>query len=701
MYQAGGDVLASLWSARSIAVVGASTRAGTPGHSVLVYLRRYGYTGTVVPIHPSAGTLDGRPAWPTVRAYRADSGNTVELALIAVPATVVHDAVADCGAAGVKVVIIGSSGFAETGDSGRAVQDALVLMARADGMRIVGPNCIGALGPASGLVASFSPLFGGESTELIAGGIGFASASGALGFGTVSLALARGMGLRAAVSTGNEADVSALEVLAALAADDECAALIGYAESLGDGTGLRALATAAAAHRKPVALLVGGVSEDGARAAASHTGALATGDRVVDGVLRQYGIVRVADVDDLLDVGDAFALVPAPVGDRVAVITTSGGSGILATDEIGRAGLRLATLAPSTRDELVTIVPPYGSVANPVDVTATVMNDRTLVARALDAVAGDDGVDVLVLCFCVLVGSDVDAIVDALTEIRKRYGKPVVVARTGADHLAPLAASMLRAAGIPSYPTPARAVRAVSALHRAAVRAPSDVDSAAAVPAPETGSETDVKAALAAAGVRVPVGRIVVREADLFDAVRACRGRAVFKAVVPGLAHKTEAGGVLLGVDAAGAPEAYQRLMSLPGALGVLVEEQVDGGVEVLVGVAASPLGPVLTIGVGGVLTELIDDAAVRLLPVTRDDVHAMIAETRVARLLAGLRGAPPGDVDAFVDLVLRVVDVTGGWPGDLDLNPVVVRADDAVVLDAAWLPTALGGSAHGETEES
>lgn len=690
------DPLRSLWAARSIAVVGASARETTPGHAVLRYLWRFGYSGTIIPIHPTAVEIAGLPVWPSVRAARDATGQPVDLALILVPATAVPAAIDDCVASGVPVAIVGSSGFAETGVAGRAVQDDLVARARAGGMRVVGPNCIGSLGASDGLVASFSPLFGGAGTTLNAGsaasGIGFASASGALGFGTVSLALARGMALHAAVSTGNEADVSALEVLAALAADPGCDAVLGYAESLSDAAGLRALADAARDHHKPVALLVGGVSTEGARAAASHTGALATGDRIVEGVLRQFGIARVADVDDLLDVGDAFSLAfrgDRLIGDRVAVITTSGGSGILATDEIDRASLRLAVLAPETTTALETIVPAYGSAANPVDVTATVMNDRTLVRRALAAVAGDPGVDVLVVCFCVLVGADVDAIVDALTAVMASSGKPVVVARTGADHLAPQAAAALRAAGIPSYPTPARAIRAAAALHMASrPRRPTTTRECESVAPPATGSEGDVKAVLAAAGVRVPIGRVATTPAEAEAAVTACHGQAVFKAVVPGLAHKTEAGGVVLGIDVDRSRATFDRLMSLAGATGVLVEEQVDGGVELLVGIASSPLGPVLTVGVGGVLTEVIDDASVRLLPVTRGDVHAMISETRVARLLGGVRGKAPADIEAFVDLVLRVAEVAGGWPGDLDLNPVVARAGDAVVLDAAYLPT-------------
>jgi acyl-CoA synthetase (NDP forming) len=688
-------VLDVLWAATSVAVVGASARAGAPGHSVLSYLERFGYAGRVIPINPNADRIGDRLAWPSVSAYRAATGEPVDLAVVLVPASACLDAITDCADAGVVVAIVGSSGFAEVGPEGRELQSKLVAVARAGGMRLVGPNCIGALGPQTGLVASFSPLFGGAETRLLSGGadgsvrapdsapraIGFASASGALGFGTVSLALDRGLPLRAAVSTGNEADVSALEVLTALACDPECGALLGYAESLSDADGLRALAAAASEHGKPVALLVGGVSEAGARAAASHTGALATGERVVDGVLRQFGIERVDDVDELLDVGDAYALIGGTVGDRVAVITTSGGSGILATDAIDRHGLRLADLAPSTRAELAQIVPAYGSAANPVDVTATVMSDRSLVGRALHAVAGDPGVDALVVCFCVLVGADVDAIVDALAEAKQRFGKPVLVARTGAEHLAPQATAALRAAGVPSYPTPGRAVRAVAALHRSrplpGIAAGTD---GVASRAPGSG-EAELKAALAEAGIRVPIGRVVTDEAT---AVAACPERAVFKVVAPGLVHKSDVGGVLLDIDAGRARDAYHQLMTLPGAAGVLVEEQVPAGIEVLVGVADSALGRILTVGVGGVLTEVVDDVAIRLLPVGEPDVREMIAQTRVGAMLSGLRGAPPANVDALVELVVAVARLAADWPGDLDLNPVVVTPREAIVLDAA-----------------
>lgn len=695
------DPLSALWAARTIAVVGASERPGTPGRQLVEHLLRFGYAGTVVPVNPRAGTVLGRRAYPSLAA----AGIDVDLAVVVVPAAAVPDAVRDCARAGVRVVIVGSSGFAETGAAGRALQGEVAAVARAAGMRLVGPNCIGSVGPATGLVASFSPLFSGTHTTLVAGRVGFASQSGALGFGAVSLAFERGIGLFAAVTTGNEADVTALEVLAAMATSPDCDAVLGYVESLADGPALRALA----ATGKPVALLVGGASEAGARAAASHTGALATPGRVVDGALRQLGIVRARDVDDLLDAGAAFALAPrsgatrrpAPGGiPGVGVVTTSGGSGILAADAVSQYGLRLAELAPDTVDALRRVVPPYGATANPVDVTATVMRDPTLVGRCLDAVAADPAVDVIVLCFCVLAGDDADAVVAALPDLLARYGKPVLVARTGAEHLAPAVRRRLAELGVPVYLTPGRAVAAAAALLGAgapgaagAAGAALSAGGAVAAPpshgsAPAAGAtEAELKELLAGAGVRVPRGRVITEPDRAAAAVADVGGRAVLKLVAPGLLHKTEAGGVVLGVTPATAPAVAARLLGLPGATGVLVEEQVSDGVELLVGIAPSPLGPVLTLGAGGVLTEVLDDVAVRLLPVTEADIRRALAETRVGRLLAGFRGRPPADVDALVALVARVTRLAAGWPGELDLNPVVVSDRGAVVLDAAYLP--------------
>ncbi|MGH8970920.1 MAG: CoA-binding protein, partial [Actinomycetes bacterium] len=500
-------MLAPLWDAASIAVIGATERPGALGRLPITFLRRYGYPGRILPINPSSPTVLGLDAYPTVTA----APGPVELALVMVAADRVAAAVDDCVAAEVPVAVVMSSGFAESGPAGKALQDDVVRRARAGGMRIVGPNCIGTVGFATGQVSTFSPLFGADDVPMRSGSVAFVSQSGALGYGAVSLALARGLGLGWAVNTGNEADVGAVEVLEALAARDDCTALLAYVESLADGAALRRLA----AQGKPVAVLKAGSSEAGAQAAASHTGALAAGDRVVDGVLRQLRIARAGDVDDLLDLGDAFEQPRRPAGPRTAVITTSGGSGILAADAVAGTRLELARFSAGTTTTLQAAVPAFGSVANPVDITATVMSDPDLFDRCLAAVASDDGVDAVIACFCVLTGDDVDRMVDALARTADQTGKPVLVARTGADFLAPKAAAALRTAGIPAYPTPARAVRALAALWDTRPRADLS-DRGRAQPGsgsdrlPDAAaSEVDVKALLANAGLAVPRGRLV------------------------------------------------------------------------------------------------------------------------------------------------------------------------------------------------
>ncbi|MDV3223282.1 acetate--CoA ligase family protein [Intrasporangium sp.] len=696
-----GDLsaLRPLWSARGVAVIGATDREGALGRLPLDFLQRYGYAAELVPVRPDGGRVAGLESYPSVVAARA-AGREVDLAMIMVSAARVPGAVEDCIEAGVPVAIICSSGFAETGAEGAALQASVVARAREGGIRLLGPNCIGTVGVATGQVTSFSPLFSGEHTELVPGPIGFVSQSGALGYGAVSLAFARGLGLGWVVNTGNESDITSVEAMRAIAEEEGCRGILAYVESLTDLPGLRALTATGV----PVAVLKAGRSDAGARAAASHTGALAAGDRVVDAALRQVGAVRVDDVEELLDVGDVMTC-PRPGGRRVAVVTTSGGSGILAADAVEEHGLTLAALSDATTAALDEIVPAFGSSANPVDVTASVMSNGALFDRTLDVIAADDGVDAIVACFCVLTGQDVDDVVASLERVASHSGKPVLVARTGADHLAPEASRRMREAGIPSYPTPARAVRALAALCDFADAAP-DAEADVAHPAPSTvrgagtaastppapaadASEAELKELLAAQGIPVPAGRFATDADDARAAVHECGGRAVLKAVVPGLVHKSDAGGVVVGVTAETAGAAFDRVVALGGR--VWVEEQVEGGVEALVGFAPSPLGTVLTVGVGGVLTEVVADVALRVLPVARDEVGAMLDESRLGGLLAGVRGAPPSDRRALVDVVTRLCDVVADWPPgfELDLNPVTAlpQGHGVRVLDAAYVP--------------
>lgn len=683
------DSISALWAAKSVAIIGATERVSAMGRLPLEYLQKYGFSGEIFPVNPKGGNILGLPAFENVK----DIGKKIELALIMVPANFVKEAVQDCADAKVGVAIVMSSGFAEADEAGAIAQDELLAIAKKSGMRLVGPNCIGSAGGASKLTATFSPVFSSPTTPLEGGNIALVSQSGALGYGIYSLAVDRSLPIGFVVTTGNEADVTALEVAATLADDKNVDAILMYAESLADVTALREIAA-----KKPTAILKSGRSAAGAEAAASHTGALATEDRVIDAAINSSGAVRVDDVEHLLDAGSIFAGKVSMSGNRVAIITTSGGSGILGTDALEKYGLTLAKLSAKTTAALDQIVPSYGNTANPVDVTAAVMSAPDLFEKCVEVLAKDPEVDAIVATFCVLVGSDVDRIANALSSVRGVREIPVVVARTGSQSLAPEADKLFKAAKLPVFPTPERAVRSLQILRMANKPAHSverkPLCKPLATPA-DKATEDQLKAALASAGVPVPLSVVVENIDDAISAVAKVGGRSVMKAVIPGLLHKSEAGGVALDINADKAGETYQRLSHLGPDKNesnkVLVETFVPKGVETLVGITSSSLGKVLTIGVGGILTEVISDVSVRLLPVDSKIVNEMIDETRLAILFSGVRGAAASNRDAFVDTVLRITDAVIDWPTgcELDINPLTVLPDGAWVLDSAYSPAA------------
>ena len=676
--------LSLLWNAQSIAIIGATEREHAMGRAPIEYLQRYGYEGEIYPINPKGSTILGLQTFTTITEINSE----IDLALILLPAGLVEEALTQCGVAGVKVVIVMSSGFAESDADGVLAQARLVDIAKHSGMRLVGPNCIGSVGGAKKLVASFSPVFSAPTTTVEAGSIALVSQSGALGYGMYSLGLDQGVPLGVVVTTGNEADVTNLEVANALADDPTISAILLYAESLTDIGMLHKIST-----KKPTAILKVGRSAQGAIAAASHTGALATEDRIIDAAIRATGAVRVDDVEQLLDAGLIFASGLKSLGKRVAIITTSGGSGILATDALEAHGLELAVLAPESLAELRNIVPSYGNANNPVDVTAAVMSSPDLFEKCLNILAHDRGVDSIIACFAVLVGSDVERIAAALGGVSKIRKIPIAVARTGSKNLAPNAQAIFKNLNIPVFPTPDRAVAALRILNdseRTIERMSARVSSELFPTPSSTATEVEMKALWKKVGIPVPLSVVVTEEKDIQAAIKFVGGRAVLKAVVPGLLHKSEAGAVALDINADTAEATFFSLSQLSGKgikNDVLVETFIPKGVEALVGVTSSALGKVLTIGVGGILTEIVSDVSIRLLPVDESTVRQMIAETRLAALFAGARGSAPADVGAFVAAVLRIAEVASTFPesSELDINPLTVLPQGAWVLDTAY----------------
>ncbi|MFM7492192.1 MAG: acetate--CoA ligase family protein [Actinomycetota bacterium] len=679
------QAIANLWRAKSIAIIGASEREGAMSRLPISYLKKYGFKGEIFPVNPKGGEIAGITAYKSIK----DIPKKIELALIMVPVDAAKTAVRECGEAGVSIVTVMGSGFAESGESGKELQDEIISIAKEFGMRVVGPNCIGSIGSEAKLLATFSPVFASDSTELAKSGLALVSQSGALGYGTYSLGIDRSLPIGIVVTTGNEADVTALEVAKTIADDESITGLLIYAESIDDLSALEYFAKA-----KPTAILKSGRSEAGARAAESHTGALATSDRVIDAAIKRAGAVRVNDVEELLDAGAIFATKKRLAGNRIAVITTSGGSGILAADAIERYGLQLAQLSKKTRDELDQIIPAYGSSANPVDLTAAVMADKELFKKAIQVLSQDPGIDAIVAALCVLVGDDVEMIANTLKSINFEAGEklPIVIARTGSPSLAPSAVKLFIDANLPTFPVPERAVRALSIL-KDATKSKRETSSrtpiTSAIPEPKSGvTEKELKELWRQSGISVPENVLIESSAGASEAVKSVGGRAVMKVVIPGVIHKTEIGGVLLDIDEKSAENSAAKLLSLSEDAKVMVERFIPKGVEALVGVTTSSIGKVLTVGVGGVLTEVIRDSALRILPVTKDDVEEMLNETRLGQLIEGVRGERPGNRSALVETILRITDATEEWQGDfeLDVNPVTITAEGAWVLDSAYV---------------
>lgn len=679
--------LSPLWSATSIAIIGATEREGAMGRLPIDYLLRFGYQGKIFPINPKGGNIRGLTAYTNIK----DVPTKVELALVMVPANSVKNAVQDCADADVDIAVVMSSGFAESGAEGLQAQNELVDIARAKGMRLVGPNCIGSVGGKDRVLATFSPVFTAASTKVAPGNVALISQSGALGYGTYSLGLEHGLPIGVAVTTGNEADVSALEIAEELSQAKEIDTILLYLEGVDSFQRIKNIAKA-----KPTAVLKAGRSNAGAAAAASHTGALATADRVIDAALRQAGAIRVNDVEELLDAGAVFAAnADATAAKRIAIITTSGGSGILAVDAIesfaDKSNISLAQFEAETISKLEQIIPAYGNAQNPVDVTAAVMSQPGMFEECLNVVAADPNVDAIVACFCVLTGNDVEKIASALVGTRNIRSIPLVVARTGAASLAPEGARLLQEAQIPVFSTPERAVRALSMLNErfeVTVRSPlMEQSGTSALPTPTSGDEVELKAMLASVGLPIPESSLATTVDEAIAGVHHVGGRAVFKAVVPGLLHKSDAGGVLLDINEAAATNSFEQLKKLGG--NVLVERYVPKGVEVLLGLTGSPLGRVLTLGVGGILTEIVADVAIRVLPVDYKTVEEMIDETRLASLLAGARGAAAANRDSLIQTVLGIIEATRDWPleSELDINPISV-GETAWILDAAYVAT-------------
>lgn len=704
-----GAGLEHFFEARSIAVVGASDDTSKIGGRPLHLLRKYGYAGTLYPINPKAGSVQGLQAYASVR----DTPEPPDMALIAVPAAAAVEAVRDCAERGVKAVVVLSAGFAEAGDEGARMQTQLVTLARQNGIRLLGPNCLGAVSVAQAVIGSFSIAL--EDHMPRAGQVGIVSQSGNIGSYAMQNVAQRGLGVSRFLATGNEADVDVADGIAALAQDPHTRVILCCMETCRDAGRLTQALGLARAQGKPVILLKIGATDKGQAAAASHTGALAGSDAVFDAVFERHGAIRVRSFEALLDVGHAASLLlpgRLPRHSGITAVAASGGFGIMMADALSQAGLALHDLAASTQTRIHALLPAAGT-HNPVDTSAQISSRPEILEGVLSALLEDPGETPVLMFLSLSLHSQRlrGVYMQAFEAVRARHPDRLlfIIAAGPLD-----AVAKIQAMGIPVFASIDAAAVALSALVR---MGQSSLQLVTTRPAAETQAalssasqaldplvfrhEFHAKRVLAAAGIPVPAETLALTADHAAEAAHSIGFPVVLKVASQDIAHKTEVGGVALRLqDEAAVRQAHARILESAQRLapqaridGVVVAPMVSGGVELIAGVSRDPVfGPVVMVGMGGIHAEVLNDVAVQVAPVSQPEALAMIRKLRLFPLLDGARGQPRADIEAAASLVARLSEFACRHADDvaeIDLNPVLVRPEGqgVVVLDALMVP--------------
>ncbi|MBI1818333.1 MAG: GNAT family N-acetyltransferase [Deltaproteobacteria bacterium] len=687
---------------RSVAVVGASRSPGSIGAALVANLKRDGFAGPIYPVNPSAAEIDGLTTYPTVSAI----GAPVDLVLIAVPAAAVEAAVADCARAGTRGVVVISSGFAEASAAGREAQRRLTEFVRGSGMRMVGPNCMGVLNtdPAISLNGTFAPVWPP------AGNIGMSSQSGALGLAILDYARTRNLGMSTFVSVGNKADVSSNDLLAYWAEDPRTDVIVLYLESFGNPRKFARVAPEVARH-KPIVAVKSGRSAAGTRAASSHSAALANLDVAVDALFEQAGVIRTATLEDLFDVLALLSTQPLPPSRRVGVVTNAGGPGILLADACEAHGLQLPQLSAETVMSLRTFLPAHAGYANPIDMTASATPEQY--ARAIELIGSDAAVDALVVIYIPPMVTQPEEVATAIARAAGAVpaAKPILTVFISSQGAPPMLSTGPRGR-LPSYSFPENAALALAAVERyarwrerprgtpltldpfaqSAVRAVVDRVLVQA-DGPTWLEPKDLATVLRAVGIECAASEQTT-VADALATASRMGYPLVAKAIAPSVVHKSDVGGVIMGLHSAKAVAVAvrtldERMRTIGAPLdGVLLQREVPGGIEALVGVTTDPIfGPLVVCGMGGVLVELLHDVSFHLTPVSDIDAVEMIGKLRARPLLDGYRGAPAGDRDALAGVIQRISALVELVPElrELDLNPIKVLppGQGAIVVDA------------------
>lgn len=684
---------------QSIAVIGASTKAHTIGSDIMKRLQEYHFPGKIYPVNPKGGVIEGLPAVKSVLEIEGP----VDMAIVVVNARFVLDTIDQCHEKGIKGLVVISAGFKESGEEGAKLEKALLEKVRAYGMRCVGPNCLGVVNTSPDV--SMDGCFA-ESLP-VRGDIGFVSQSGALGGGILNILKDLNIGFAQFISIGNQADVNAEDAIEYWENQDDVHQILLYMESIQNPANFRKLATRVT-RRKPIIALKAGRSAAGASAASSHTGSLAGSDKAAEALLRQSGVIREYSLKQLFSTAKVFRNCPIPQGDRICIITNSGGPGIMATDVIADYGMQMAQLSDETKAKLRSFLPAAASVKNPVDMIASAPLEHY--QQTLTTVLADPGVDMVISIYLPFLGlRDID-VAKAIMQIKAEHPeKPVVgvfmtkneffsqiadmdvnipffqFAEEAVDGLARLNAQrkwLVRPEGkIASYPVDRSRVEALFAAAKSENRAELT-----------TRESLDV---LDAYGVRVCKAGFAKTEDEAVAIADSIGYPVVMKMTSKTTSHKTDVGGVRVNLGSAEELRAnYRDLVEklrekglLEGLEGVIVQEMVKSSRELVCGVATDPqYGPMVMFGLGGVFVEVMKDVAFNLAPLTDQDAHDMVRSVKAFKLLEGARGTKPADIAKVEEILMRLSQLVTDYPQvvELDINPLMIsdKTGEAIAVD-------------------
>lgn len=693
-------MLEKFFNPQSIAVIGASRSHGKVGFDILKNIIQYDFKGKIYPVNPNANEIMGLKSYPSV----LEVPDTIDLAIVVIPPNNVLEVIEQCGTKQIDSAVIITAGFKESGVEGARLEKELLQRARESGVRFIGPNCLGLIDTHAKINASFAAGMPAK------GGIGFFSQSGALCLAVLDRALPENIGFSKFISMGNKADISDTDIMLALAEDTNTKVILGYIEGLNDGRKFMDVATKVS-KKKPVIILKSGITSSGAKAASSHTGALAGHEAAFHAAFKQIGVIQVHFISELFNYALAFSNQPLPQGPNIAIITNSGGPGILAADAVDKSDLQLASLHKNTIDNLRKFLPSVASVYNPIDILGDA--DTEKYEKTIRTVLEDEKVHGAIILLTPTAVIDIEATANAISTIAQSINKTILTSFMGKQSVEKSSKTLLRN-NIPNYSYPEEAVKSLNAMYQYHIwlRRPEKTYTYVEGLKKKVNhifdnvkktnrdylNETEIHEILHTYGFSQPKSLFARTSEEALAAAKGIGYPVVMKIVSPQIIHKSDIGGVR--VNLANKKEIenaffeittyIKNIMPTAHIQGIQIQEMICGGKEVIVGIKKdAQFGHMIMFGLGGIYVEVMKDISFRVVPLSKEDAHEMMRETRTFPLLRGVRGEPESDIEAIEKSLLMLSQLASDFPQiiEADINPLMVKksGQGVIVIDARF----------------